>query len=120
MPSSETTPSPVIFDRNFLHGFATSAVQIEGGWNSGGKGPSVWDQYCDEGQIFDGSTCREARSSLVLWERDVELLVALGAKAYRFSISWPRIMPTGESVKKSSLLQLITSSPPASVCNRTD
>ncbi|KAG7530425.1 hypothetical protein FFLO_05024 [Filobasidium floriforme] len=95
MPSSETTPSPVIFDRNFLHGFATSAVQIEGGSKAGGKGPSVWDRYCDKGQIFDGSTCREARSSFVLWERDVELLVALGATAYRFSISWPRIMPTG-------------------------
>jgi beta-glucosidase/6-phospho-beta-glucosidase/beta-galactosidase len=80
----------------FAHGYASSATQMEGGWTADGKGSSVWDRYSRDGQVFDGSTCAVANDSYHLAKKDVELLKALGAKAYRFSVSWPRVIPKGD------------------------
>ena len=88
--------APLRFPDDFLWGVATSAQQIEGGRNAGGRGDSVWDHYADDpSHIDDGSTPRVACDHHRLWREDLERLKWLGVKAYRFSIAWPRILPTG-------------------------
>jgi beta-glucosidase len=75
---------------------ATSSFQIEGALDADGRGPSIWDTFCAEpGRIIDGSDGSRACDSYHRWEQDADLLVGLGVDAYRFSISWPRIQPTG-------------------------
>ncbi|CAL9224718.1 unnamed protein product [Arabidopsis halleri] len=75
------------FPSTFTFGVATSAYQIEGGWNEGKKGPSIWDKFTHlEGKILDGSDGDVA-------VEDVELIGKLGFGAYRFSISWSHIFP---------------------------
>lgn len=82
--------------RVFLWGAATSAYQIEGGWDADGKGPSIWDAFCREpGRIAGGDRGDTACDSYHRLDADVELLKRLGAGAYRFSVSWPRIFPKG-------------------------
>lgn len=84
------------FKKDFAWGVATAAYQIEGGWNEGGRGPSVWDVYAHEpGKIFDGSTGDIACDHYHRFKEDVVLMKELGVKAYRFSISWTRIFPDG-------------------------
>lgn len=85
------------FPNRFLWGAATSACQIEGAWNVEGKGESIWDRFGHTpGRIFNGDTADVACDHYRLWERDVDLMIELGLGAYRFSISWPRIMPNGK------------------------
>lgn len=85
-----------VFAPTFKWGLASSAVQVEGGATSDGKGPSVWDTKASTpGQIFDGSSPNVCNDSYHLCEEDLKLLKLLGVKAYRFSISWPRVIPKG-------------------------
>lgn len=85
------------FPPNFTWGSATSAYQIEGGWNADGKGPSIWDVFCMiPGKVFNNDTGEVACDHYHRFEEDVALMKSLGIKAYRFSISWPRILPTGQ------------------------
>jgi beta-glucosidase len=80
----------------FLHGVATAAYQIEGAVTEGGRGPSVWDTFCaGPGRIRHGETGEIACDHYHRYEEDVALMAGLGVDAYRFSISWPRIQPTG-------------------------
>ena len=91
MPENKTFP------RDFKWGTATSSYQIEGAPTAGGKGPSVWDTFSHiEGKIKNGDTGDTACDHYHLWRDDIELLKKLGVNAYRFSISWPRIFPTGK------------------------
>ena len=80
---------------NFQMGVATSAWQIEG--SSQLRGRSIWDEFADiPGKIKGGATADPACDHLNRLEEDLDLLTWLGVDAYRFSVSWPRIMPSGE------------------------
>jgi beta-glucosidase len=84
------------FPATFLWGVASSAFQIEGASTADGKGASIWDEFCRlPGVIADGSDGRIACDHYNRFESDLDLIAALGVGAYRFSISWPRIQPTG-------------------------
>ncbi len=85
------------FRPDFLWGTATAAYQIEGSPEADGKGPSIWDTFAHTpGRIADGSTGDIACDHYVRWPDDVALMADLGVNAYRFSVSWPRVVPTGE------------------------
>ena len=78
------------------YGVATSAYQIEGATTADGRGPSTWDEFCRRpGVIRDGSDGSTACDSYARGAEDLALLVGLGVSAYRFSVAWPRIQPTG-------------------------
>jgi beta-glucosidase len=84
------------FPPDFLWGVATSAYQIEGAASADGKGPSIWDTFCHQtGRIAAGDTGDVACDHYLRWREDVQLLRDLGVRAYRFSISWPRVLPDG-------------------------
>lgn len=81
------------FPKDFLWGASTSAYQVEGGWNADGKEPSVQDVK----EIPEGTTdFKDAVDHYHRYEEDVKLFKELGMKAYRFSISWSRVMPNGQ------------------------
>ena len=76
------------FPKNFIWGVATSSFQIEGAHDADGKGPSVWDSFCEiNGKIADGSNGHVACEHYLRWQEDVDLIAGLGVNAYRFSIS---------------------------------
>jgi beta-glucosidase len=84
------------FPDDFIWGTATASYQIEGGWLEGGKGLSIWDAYSHTpGKIAEGATGDVACDHFHRWKDDVALMARLGLKAYRFSLSWSRIMPAG-------------------------
>jgi beta-glucosidase len=85
------------FPNNFIWGAATSSYQIEGAWNEDGKGESVWDRLSHTaGKVQNGDTGDIACDHYHRFEEDIQIMSELGLKAYRFSISWPRIFPTGK------------------------
>ena len=82
-------------EKPFLWGVATAAYQIEGGQD--GKGPNIWDEFALlPGKISNGDTADIADDSYHKYLEDVELLKEMNVKAYRFSISWSRILPFGK------------------------
>ena len=84
------------FPPGFVWGVASSAFQIEGASAADGKGDSIWDEFCRlPGVIADGSDGKIACDHYNRLESDLDLIAALGVGGYRFSISWPRIQPTG-------------------------
>ncbi len=84
------------FPDGFLWGAATAAYQIEGAWNEDGKGLSVWDMTTRiPGKIYGGHTGNTACDHYHRYRGDVALMQAIGLTAYRFSVSWPRVLPAG-------------------------
>lgn len=85
------------FPKNFVWGADTSAYQVEGGRDE--RGDSIWDEYCEiPGVIKDGSSGTIACDHYHRYKEDIGLLNEIGVDAYRFSLSWPRLM--GESGTK--------------------
>lgn len=86
------------FPDGFLWGVATSAQQIEGAYNEAGRGESIWDRFASvAGNIVDHSDSKVACDHYHRWRDDLGLLKWLGVGAYRFSIAWPRVLPTGSA-----------------------
>lgn len=84
------------FPTRFTWGTSTASYQIEGAAAEDGRGPSIWDTFTAEpGRIADGSNGAQACDHYHRYAEDVDLLAGLGVDAYRFSIAWPRIQPTG-------------------------
>ena len=84
------------FPENFVWGAATASYQIEGAFDEDGKGPSVWDAFCRwPGKVYAGDTGDVACDHYHRYREDVQLMSEIGLQAYRFSISWPRVIPEG-------------------------
>src|SRR5215475_1277309 len=84
------------FPDGFLWGVATASYQNEGAWNVDGKGESIWDRFTHTpGKVRGGVTGDEACDQYHRYRDDIALAKSLHIKSYRFSISWPRIQPTG-------------------------
>ena len=90
------TKTQIHFPEDFIWGAATSAYQIEGAWDKAGKGLSIWDTFSHTpGNIDNGDTGDVACDHYHRWQEDIEIMKEIGLNAYRFSISWPRILPAG-------------------------
>jgi len=82
-------------DTNFVWGVSASAYQTEGAYNVDGKGPSIWDTFTNEqkNKIKDKKNANIACDFYTRYDADLQLMKSLGINHFRFSISWPRIMP---------------------------
>ena len=84
------------FPSGFLWGCATAAYQVEGGAKADGRGPSIWDTFSHiPGKVYQNQNGDVADDDYHRYKEDIRLLKDLGAKCYRFSVSWPRIFPDG-------------------------
>ncbi|MEU6402188.1 GH1 family beta-glucosidase [Streptomyces sp. NPDC046985] len=96
MPESVQPGNPVTFPPAFVWGAATSAYQIEGAVREDGRTPSIWDTFSHTvGKTADGDTGDIAVDHYHRYREDVALMAELGLTGYRFSVSWPRVQPTG-------------------------
>ena len=85
------------FPKDFLFGAASASYQVEGAWNEDGKGISNWDVFSKiKGKTFEGTNGDVAVDHYHRYKEDVKLMADMGLESYRFSISWPRIIPDGD------------------------
>lgn len=84
-----------MFRDDFVWGVASSAYQVEGRDAQDGAGKSIWDTFAEEGHIADGKDASVACDHMHCYKEDYKLMRLLGVKAYRFSVSWSRLMPEG-------------------------
>ena len=87
------------FAKDFLFGAASASYQVEGAWNEDGKGVSNWDVFSKiPGKTFEGTNGDVAVDHYHRYKEDIKLMAEMGLESYRFSVSWPRIIPnwTGE------------------------
>jgi beta-glucosidase len=93
---AKSRPLALGFPKGFFWGVATSSYQIEGAASEDGKGKSIWDTYeHTPGKIKNNDNGDVANDHYHRYKDDVQLMRSIGAKAYRFSIAWPRIFPDG-------------------------
>jgi beta-glucosidase len=84
------------FKDDFIWGAAAASYQIEGAWNADGKGLSVWDVFTEApGKVYQGHTGKTACNHYEHYKNDISLMKEIGIQSYRFSISWPRVLPEG-------------------------
>ncbi|XP_060524406.1 myrosinase 1-like [Cylas formicarius] len=85
------------FPSNFMFGFATAAYQHEGAWNEDGKSENIWDRdvHFFPEHVVDRTNGDIASDMYHTYPQDIQLMKDMGAKAYRFSIAWTRILPNG-------------------------
>ncbi|MFV0126565.1 GH1 family beta-glucosidase [Streptomyces sp. HMX112] len=98
MTASDSLPLTATrrFPPGFLWGAATAAYQIEGAAAEDGRTPSIWDTFArTPGKVFQGHTGDVAVDHYHRYRDDVKLMAGLGLTAYRFSVSWSRVQPTG-------------------------
>ena len=82
------------FPEGFVWGAASAAYQVEGAAEEDGRGHSVWDEFCrQEGAVWNGQDGKVACDHYHRYKEDVALMKEIGLKAYRFSLSWSRILP---------------------------
>ncbi|MDP4886947.1 MAG: family 1 glycosylhydrolase, partial [Aquiluna sp.] len=102
---TENTPQKQLaqrFPSNFIVGAATASWQVEG--DSQGRGSSIWDDFAAvPGNISDGTKADPACDHVNRLEEDLDNLAWLGVDAYRFSVSWPRVMPGGKGKSETGL-----------------
>lgn len=89
------------YPRGFVFGASTSAYQIEGALSEGGRGRSIWEDYFDARPGIDNGAI--ACDHFRLMKDDVAMIKGMGLKAYRFSVSWPRVMPDGVTFNEAGL-----------------
>ncbi|XP_078407434.1 lactase/phlorizin hydrolase-like [Cetorhinus maximus] len=89
------------FHSAFFWSTATASFKIEGGWAEQGKGESIWDRFAHEGKIEKNQTADVACDSFNKIDYDVYLMRGLQSNSYKFSLSWPRIFPTGYRAKRN-------------------
>jgi beta-glucosidase len=93
---AQAPASPRAFPSGFLWGTATASYQVEGAVAEDGRLPSIWDTFArTPGKTVGGATGDVADDHYRRYKDDVQLMKALGAKVYRFSIAWPRVFPQG-------------------------
>ncbi len=86
----------ISFPEDFVWGCASSSYQVEGAWNEDGKGLSIWDTFAHTpGKIANGENGDVSVDHYHRYKEDVALMKELGLDAYRFSVSWPRVIPNG-------------------------
>jgi beta-glucosidase len=84
------------FPADFLWGTATASYQVEGAGHEGGRGESIWDTFSRvPGAVYGGESGEVACDQYHRYKEDIALMAELGFKSYRFSIAWPRVIPTG-------------------------
>ncbi|WP_017208753.1 GH1 family beta-glucosidase [Clostridium beijerinckii] len=85
------------FSKDFLFGAASAAYQVEGAYNEDGKGISNWDVFSKiPGKTFEGTNGDIAVDHYHRYKEDIKLMAEIGIESYRFSVSWPRIIPDGD------------------------
>ena len=98
------------FPEDFLFGSASAAYQVEGAYRVDGKGESIWDQWTKiEGKTYMGTNGDVAADHYHRYKEDIALMKEMGLTAYRFSVSWPRILPKGRGeIEKKDLSFIMT------------
>ena len=84
-----------MFRKDFAWGVASSAYQIEGRDKNDGAGKCIWDTFSEEGRVFDNHNGKVACDHIHRYKEDIALMKEMGVKAYRFSVSWARLIPEG-------------------------
>src|SRR5947209_10683254 len=91
--------------KDFSWGVATASYQIEGATAEDGRGESIWDRFSSiAGNVLNNETGQIADDHYHRWREDVQVMKELGVNAYRFSITWPRILPQGQGKENAASL----------------
>ncbi|GAB4010918.1 GH1 family beta-glucosidase [Nocardioides ultimimeridianus] len=96
--------APLTFPADFVWGVATASYQIEGAVAEDGRGPSIWDTFAHTpGRIAGGDHGDVACDHYHRWAEDLDLMASLGARSYRFSMSWSRVLPDARTVNRAGV-----------------